>query len=188
MNTAKETEFAFVEERKAKLVERIRALAERHKSLRAAARVWEMSFSTLNNYINRGTEPSFFVIHNISMKENVSMDWLAYGSHDPFEFNKVIIDLQQTQIIPGRDTWLMIFDNLDPEERKSLLNYCIKVGAPNLASLTRKIGPNDQEFIALPEEEKERVLRLYRQVKKGSSDDSGSVAEADLSSKNQKAG
>lgn len=188
MNDVKEKEFAFEGDRKEKLVGRIRQLAERHKSLRAAAREWGLSFSTLNNYINRGTEPSFFVMHDISIKENVSMDWLAYGSHDPFEFNKIVIDLQRTQAIPGMDTWCMIFDNLESEERRLLINYCLKEGAPNLARLVVQASPIDKELLALPAVDKERLIRLYEQMKKGTSEPSSSVAQSDLTSSDKKAG
>ncbi|QLR62466.1 hypothetical protein HV341_10490 [Citrobacter sp. RHBSTW-00976] len=188
MNDVKGKDFAFEDDRKEKLVGRIRQLAERHKSLRAAARDWGLSFSTLNNYINRGTEPSFFVMHDISIKENVSMDWLAYGSHDPFEFNKVIIDLQRTQSIPGRDTWCMIFDNLESEERKMLINFCLKEGAPSLARLVSHTSPLDKEFLALSTSDKERLVRLYEQMKKGSPEADSGVGQEDLTSTDKKAG
>ncbi|MCZ5321409.1 XRE family transcriptional regulator [Escherichia coli] len=35
--------------------------------------------STLNNYIHKGTEPSFKIACLISDKEQVSLNWLAYG-------------------------------------------------------------------------------------------------------------
>ncbi|HCJ7758067.1 TPA: hypothetical protein NV424_001855 [Citrobacter freundii] len=176
MKSSKESEFAFRNAQKANLVERIRLLADRHKSIRAAAREWGLPFSTLNNYINRGTEPSFFAMHNISTREKVSMEWLASGSVSSFEFSSTESDRLNDQPIPGRDTWLMIFDNLEPQERKNLINYCLKSGAPSLAKLASKASTGDMEFIALSENEKERVMRLYEQIKKGSFEADSSIA------------
>lgn len=188
MTEEKETEFAFHRERKESLAARLRELAERHKSLRAASREWGMSFSTLNNYINRGTEPSFFAMVDIAEKESVTIDWLAYGkSYDGFEFNIAERGLQKTHHTPGRDTWLMIFDNLNKGERQTLLNYCIKAGAPNLVKLATEVGDTEREFLALPAEDKERVMRLYEQMKKGSPENREKIAKPSSSRASKKA-
>ncbi|MGL9772952.1 MAG: hypothetical protein ACR5LG_00725 [Sodalis sp. (in: enterobacteria)] len=51
-----------------------------NRSVRAAATEWGLSFSTLHNYLTRGTEPSFTVVQGIVYKKHVSLDWLAFGS------------------------------------------------------------------------------------------------------------
>lgn len=184
----KETEFAFHAERKESLAARLRELAERHKSLRAASREWGMSFSTLNNYINRGTEPSFFAMVDIAEKESVTIDWLAYGKNDEeFEFTITAEGLQKVRHTPGRDTWLMIFDNLTMGERLALLNYCIKAGAPNLVKLATEVGATEREFLALPAEDRDRVMRLYEQMKKGSSENRETIAKPSPSKSSKKA-
>lgn len=189
MSDSKVSGFVFEEDRKASLVERLKKLAERHKSLRAAAREWGLSFSTLNNYLNRGTEPSFFVMQNISIKESVSMDWLAYGSNDPFEFNKVIERLHdRTQNSPGIDTWCMIYDNLTNEDRKTLIGFCLKEGGRGMVRAVMQFEGLDNELLSLSPAEKERLIRLHEQLKKGSPEAGSSVAEADLSSDSKKAG
>ncbi|EAP9799843.1 XRE family transcriptional regulator [Salmonella enterica] len=76
----KENEFAIHGCGKENLATRLRQLIDRHKSARAAAKAWGLSFSTLNNYLNRGTEPAFSVMQTIAIKEAVSLDWLAFGS------------------------------------------------------------------------------------------------------------
>ncbi|WP_105492320.1 helix-turn-helix domain-containing protein [Escherichia coli] len=49
------------------------------RSVRTAASDWGIPPSTLNNYIHKGTEPSFKIVCLISDKERVSLNWLAYG-------------------------------------------------------------------------------------------------------------
>ncbi|EPA1831525.1 bacteriophage CI repressor [Escherichia coli] len=49
------------------------------RSVRTAASDWGIPPSTLNNYIHKGTEPSFKIACLISYKERVSLNWLAYG-------------------------------------------------------------------------------------------------------------
>ncbi|HCP5985634.1 TPA: XRE family transcriptional regulator [Escherichia coli] len=49
------------------------------RSVRTAASDWGIPPSTLNNYIHKGTEPSFKIACIISDKEQVSLNWLAYG-------------------------------------------------------------------------------------------------------------
>ncbi|EEV6991235.1 helix-turn-helix domain-containing protein [Escherichia coli] len=49
------------------------------RSVRTAASDWGIPPSTLNNYIHKGTEPSFKIACLISDKEQVSLNWLAYG-------------------------------------------------------------------------------------------------------------
>ncbi|WP_089587872.1 helix-turn-helix domain-containing protein [Escherichia coli] len=49
------------------------------RSVRTAASDWGIPPSTLNNYIHKGTEPSFKIACLISDKERVSLNWLAYG-------------------------------------------------------------------------------------------------------------
>ncbi|EDY6219015.1 bacteriophage CI repressor [Salmonella enterica] len=52
------------------------------RSVRAAASDWGVPVSTLNNYLHKGTEPSFKVVCLISNKEHVSLNWLAYGQDE----------------------------------------------------------------------------------------------------------
>lgn len=189
MTDSKARAFVYDQQTKEKFVQRLRKLIERHKSARAAAREWGLSFSTLNNYINRGTEPSFFVMSAISQVESVSMDWLAFGSNDPFEFNKVIMDLaERSQNSPGRDTWLMIYDNLSQDEQRTLISFCLKEGGRGMVSAVASRDAVNSELMSLTSEEKERLIRLHEQLKKGSPEVDRGIAEVDLARKNTKAG
>ncbi|WP_406833504.1 hypothetical protein [Morganella morganii] len=49
------------------------------RSIRAAAKEWGLSFSTLNNYLTKGTDPAMSTIKSIAIQEDVSLDWLVNG-------------------------------------------------------------------------------------------------------------
>jgi len=51
------------------LADRLRTLIG-SRSTRAAAKAWDLSYSTLNNYLNRGTEPSLSVARQIAERED----------------------------------------------------------------------------------------------------------------------
>ncbi|MBJ3693618.1 hypothetical protein JGC73_25500, partial [Salmonella enterica subsp. enterica serovar Typhimurium] len=72
MGYRKANEFAFDEERKENFIKRLKALVGT-RSVRAAAKDWGLSFSTLNNYLSRGTEPSFIAMQAIAAKEHVTL-------------------------------------------------------------------------------------------------------------------
>ncbi|MGL9773784.1 MAG: helix-turn-helix domain-containing protein [Sodalis sp. (in: enterobacteria)] len=79
MRKKKTSNFAFDMDGKENFVGRLKQLMG-NRSARAAASEWGLSFSTLHNYLTRGTEPSFTVVQGIAYKEHVSLDWLAFGS------------------------------------------------------------------------------------------------------------
>ncbi|HBA5295217.1 TPA: bacteriophage CI repressor [Escherichia coli] len=70
--------FSFVDQGKESFRERLVKLIG-NRSVRTAASDWGIPPSTLNNYIHKGTEPSFKIACLISDKEQVSLNWLAYG-------------------------------------------------------------------------------------------------------------
>ncbi|HCL5208590.1 TPA: helix-turn-helix domain-containing protein, partial [Salmonella enterica] len=77
----KDEDFSFVLEGKDNFRQRLQSLIG-NRSVRAAAKDWGVPVSTLNNYIHKGTEPSFKIVCLISNKEQVSLNWLAYGDDD----------------------------------------------------------------------------------------------------------
>ncbi|MGL9772851.1 MAG: helix-turn-helix domain-containing protein [Sodalis sp. (in: enterobacteria)] len=79
MRKRKTSNFAFDMDGKENFVARLKQLIG-NRSARAAANEWGLSFSTLYNYLTRGTELSFTVVQGIAYKEHVSLDWLAFGS------------------------------------------------------------------------------------------------------------
>ncbi|SQD03496.1 repressor protein [Escherichia coli] len=61
MDKLKGKSLSLPEVTKESIPERLRELIGK-RSVRAAAKDWGLSFSTLNNYLTRGTEPSLSVL------------------------------------------------------------------------------------------------------------------------------
>ncbi|OBU12197.1 transcriptional regulator [Morganella psychrotolerans] len=49
------------------------------RSIRTAAKDWGLSFSTLNNYLTKSTDPALSTVKSIAIQEGVSLDWLVNG-------------------------------------------------------------------------------------------------------------
>lgn len=190
MEERKATELAFDEERKEKFIQRLRLLIGA-RSVRSAATDWGMSFSTLNNYLTRGTEPSFAAMQLIASKEQVTLDWLAFGNDrsDSNMNQSVILDeAHRSSANLAQSTWSMIFETLTPEEQKEILDFCLKEGARSMVGLVASAAATDRNFMSLSAADKERLLRLNEQLKKGPSEGDSGVAEADLQSDTKKVG
>ncbi|EAB5691630.1 XRE family transcriptional regulator [Salmonella enterica subsp. enterica] len=121
----KENEFAIHGSGKENLAIRLRLLIDKHKSARAAAKAWGLSFSTLNNYLNRGTEPAFNVMQAIAIRESVSLDWLAFGvdgvnvSHE---------QLTEQTSIANNDLANELLRRAAPADKEKLVNAICDIG------------------------------------------------------------
>ncbi len=189
MGYRKANEFAFDEERKENFIKRLKALVGA-RSVRAAAKDWGLSFSTLNNYLSRGTEPSFIAMQAIAAKEQVTLDWLAFGHEPDSNLDRAIAvdEVHRGYADPAKCAWNMIFDSLEPDDQKKILEYCFKEGARSMVGLVASVKDVDMCLMNLPLEDKERLLRLNEQLKKGSSEANQQTAEAGLTSHDKKAG
>lgn len=103
------------------------------RSVRAAAKDWSMSVSTLNNYLKRGTEPALNVINHIAKIEHVSLDWLANG-YDQEKTNSVNSATihAQTSTSPLKDKWLMILESIDSADAEALIRVIHRKGIDGL--------------------------------------------------------
>jgi hypothetical protein len=116
------------------LADRLRYLIG-NRSTRAAAKAWQLSYSTLNNYITRGTEPSLSVAAKIAELEGVSMELLAWGyrENDPVQTdeNPAVYHVNRpepAQNEPLLMAWMMVFNSLDTAEQEGLLRLIHKEG------------------------------------------------------------
>ncbi|TCW05595.1 hypothetical protein EDF73_11639 [Raoultella sp. BIGb0138] len=187
MATGKANEIAFDEDRKESFIKRLKSLVG-SRSVRAAAKDWGLSFSTLNNYLSRGTEPSFSAMQAIASKEHVTLDWLAFGVDSNLNHSGGANSSNAVHADPIKSTWNMIFDTLGPEEQKEVLDYCLKEGARSMVGLIASIAEADRTLMGLSLDEKERLLRLNEQLKKGSSESDQGIAKTDLTETTKKAG
>lgn len=195
MTDEKTNEFAFDGGSKESFRERLKMLIG-ERSIRAAARCWGLSFSTLNNYLNKGTEPSFTAIRSIAYKEQISLDWLAFGSDDELSNNlktrsgKTGIDDNDGKLMTA---WLMVLDSLDAQEAQAILRIihrkgiegvisaCMKTDTANENNITSNI---EKALLELPPEEQERLMALH-EAKKGAIPEECAVENVEtLDSKN----
>ncbi|OON39448.1 hypothetical protein BTJ39_14320 [Izhakiella australiensis] len=188
MNTQKESKIAFEGEVKESIADRLRALIGT-RTVRAAARDWGLSFSTLNNYLTRGTEPSLNVAIKISNVEHVSVEWIATGENSSSthtERNTKSVDDNSL-----RNAWISAFEFMSKSESEALLRLMLKEGASGIL----KLGSNNQQLneslLALSPELKQRALELinaHEEAKKGASDGGELTAGNRPMIKEQKAG
>ena len=112
---------------KESLADRLRFLIG-NRSTRAAAKSWRLSYSTLNNYINRGTEPSLSIAAQIAELEGVSVEWLAWGERTaqavPLVLEQSVAHYPSTSPTandPLQFAWYVVFSSLDRSEQEALL-------------------------------------------------------------------
>ena len=173
----KETEVAIPFEGKETLSERLRVLIGK-RSARAAAKDWGLSFSTLNNYLNRGTEPSFSVAVRIAELEGVSIEWLAFGGEMSSQRSQEATNKTGVNSISplavddvAKFAWLMVYESLDREDTEALLRLIHREGVKRILNTAITDGLEVQDFLNLSDADKERVLRLAKQIKEGASED-----------------
>ncbi|HDT6532016.1 TPA: helix-turn-helix transcriptional regulator [Klebsiella michiganensis] len=197
MPEEKETEFALDEDEKESISVRIRQLIGT-RTVRMAAREWGLSFSTLNNYLTRGTEPSLNVAIKIANVEGVSVEWLATGEHPPTLSNDrprkgaAASTSKRDEVSPPQEAesmaWNVILNALDKDERALLINSFVTIGARRIIRMICKINDVNSYWQDLTNEEKERLIRVNEQMKKGASETDQQMTQAGLTSSGKKAG
>ncbi|HHE7964122.1 TPA: XRE family transcriptional regulator [Serratia marcescens] len=153
----KKQELSLSDTAKETIPDRLRELIA-GRSVRGAAKDWGLSFSTLNNYLTRGTEPSLNVALKIAEVEHVSVEWLA-GLSDSRQ--GVQASVSAPALSPGNKIKLqedayqsikIIFESLDSDE---------------LARLTRLLGRKGADALTLLlDEEAFQLLNLSGDVRK----------------------
>lgn len=135
----KQETLAFTGDSKESLKERLYQLMGR-RSVRQAAQDWGLPFSTLNNYLTKGTEPSLKNIQQIANKEQVSLMWIASGETgdlakvDGYQA-KASVEKAEQPNTSGYQTLQVVWDNLDKEERSKLVHLLGRKGADVLSLL-----------------------------------------------------
>lgn len=145
------------------LADRLRLLIG-SRSTRAAAEEWQLPYSTLNNYISRGTDPSFNVAIKIAERENVSLEWLAYGgternSRDLKENEAKWHTTSKPMDDPLQFAWSMVYSSLDDSEREALLRVIHKEGVQGIMSHAEVFGPLARHIASLSTTEKARFMQ-----------------------------
>ncbi|WPA91016.1 helix-turn-helix transcriptional regulator [Providencia zhijiangensis] len=127
MKGKKSENVSFADATKETLIERIQELIQ-GRSIRSVSIEWGLPYSTLNNYLNKGTDPSFKAIQTIAEAEQVSLDWLAFG------INKSELEPQKEKETPKMDrrlmknSWDMVYESLSTDEISELLKAIHRKG------------------------------------------------------------
>ncbi|SQC92562.1 Uncharacterised protein [Cedecea neteri] len=193
MTERKESQLAFPGEGKESIAARLRQLIG-NRSVRAAAQDWGLSFSTLNNYLSRGTEPSLNVALKIAQVEQVSMEWIATGVAAPASAKQVKSSKQENSLKTKdelRFAWLSAFEFMSDAEASALLRILISGGARGLIKSAELEKNWEEMFMSLTPELKERAIELVEahvNAKKGASHGHSIDESIDLQADNKKAG
>jgi hypothetical protein len=156
--------------------ERLKTLIEKKGSVYKASAAWGIPASTLNNYLHKGTEPALKVVLKISNIEGVGLIWLITGSHE--DDNKPDV----TDRDPLQNAWQMIYQSLDQHQIEGLIKVIHTEGVNGILEMAN--NDINKRLRELPEEEKERLMRLH-EAKKGASETS---VDADIAPPADKAG
>ena len=130
------------------------------RSTRSVAKAWDLSYSTLNNYLNRGTEPSLSMAKKIADREGVSVEWLASGIHK--ETPALLADNGESapQKTPPADplefAWSMVFNSLDKNEVEALLKVIHKEGVKGILHESRLHSDFAEQLYSLSASQRER--------------------------------
>jgi transcriptional regulator with XRE-family HTH domain len=130
------------------------------RSTRSVAKAWDLSYSTLNNYLNRGTEPSLSMAKKIADREGVSVEWLASGVHK--EPPALLTDNGATtgENRPTKDplefAWSMVFNSLDKNEVEALLKVIHKEGVKGILHDSLLQSDFEQQLYSLSTSQRER--------------------------------
>ncbi|EJZ5966919.1 helix-turn-helix domain-containing protein [Salmonella enterica] len=128
------------------------------RSVRAAASDWGVPVSTLNNYLHKGTEPSFKVVCLISNKEHVSLNWLAYGQD---EATKSSLQPMETAGNDHNDLANELLRRAQSADKEKLINAICDIG---IKGILNKLQQSDEGVTGQAEreytmEEQEAMLR-----------------------------
>ncbi|AXH61306.1 hypothetical protein [Providencia huaxiensis] len=132
MNRKKALEVSFQDKAKESPLATKSAFKERLKiligsrSIRTAAKDWGLSFSTLNNYLTKDTDPALSTIQSIATQENVSLDWLVNGQTQ--EDGALSTNTENDSKSELSSVWHMLFNIMTTEQVNQLIRIITTKG------------------------------------------------------------
>ncbi|NIG88421.1 XRE family transcriptional regulator [Serratia symbiotica] len=133
MKGIKQKDVSFLKDEKESFKGRLRSLIG-SRSVRAAARDWGLSFSTLNNYLTKDTDPALSTIQCIAYKEHVTLDWLVNGStKEAKQVPAMVVPDTNTQAV-----WISILSAMDEKDAASLIKLIHLKGVESLLSAAQE--------------------------------------------------
>lgn len=145
MNRKKALEVSFQDKAKESPLTTKSAFKERlkiligNRSIRTAAKDWGLSFSTLNNYLTKDTDPALSTIQSIATQENVSLDWLVNGQAQ--EDGVLLTNTENDSKSELSSIWHMLFNIMTTEQINQLIRIITTKGIDGI--LESNNGMND---------------------------------------------
>ncbi|WP_419792693.1 helix-turn-helix domain-containing protein [Serratia fonticola] len=143
---------SFQEPGKETFKDRLKALIG-ERSVRDAAEAWGLSYSTLNNYLNRDTVPGLNVAQYIAQCEGVDLEWLATGLGSVRAKPAHSAPVADTKTDELKRDWIRIYDRMTIKQREAVLDHIalngIKAILPGNVQTTESNSLNDSELIEI---------------------------------------
>ncbi|MEN3259752.1 helix-turn-helix domain-containing protein [Sodalis endosymbiont of Spalangia cameroni] len=151
------------------------------------AALCDMSDTVIRNYMNSKTYPTLDRLATLACVLECSPEWLLVGDKAKSALSpEEQISLYQ-DINPNKNSDLeLILKKLSSFQQEALLEAILQFGVNGILSA---LGKTElvTEFSRLPDEEKERLMRLHENIKKGAPDGSEVASEESLASKRKRA-
>lgn len=142
------------------------------------ARKSGVSESAIRSYLKGASFPSIDKIEAIALACNAPMEWLITGEK--------IVKYSESGVGYDEADIAFIMRNLTEEQRSSLVRAILEFGVTGILNALSDMGMLT-EFSLLPNSEKERLVRLYDQIKKGASEGGEVASEDSLASERKRA-
>ncbi|MBK5145095.1 helix-turn-helix domain-containing protein [Budviciaceae bacterium BWR-B9] len=143
------------------------------------ARLSGVSESAIRGYLKGKSFPAIDKIQAISIACCAPLEWLITGD--------CFAQLSEMSAEQYDEGLAFIMKNLTSSQRQSLINAIIRFGIDGILSALNEPSVS-AEFASLSEAEKEQVMRLFEEVKKGAPKVSEKVIQDNLTSKKRKVG
>ncbi|MBN1085912.1 helix-turn-helix domain-containing protein [Erwinia aphidicola] len=148
MKETKMQDVSFLEREKETFKERLRTLIG-DRSVRSAAKDWGLSVSTLNNYLNRDTEPALAVVKTIAKHEKVSLDWLASGDEEVSRAAPRSLGSGPAAITSDdylQRAWMMVFEVMAKSEAEEMIRFINRHGIKSVLNRAIEFDLLQNEF------------------------------------------
>ncbi|MGL3099496.1 helix-turn-helix domain-containing protein [Enterobacter asburiae] len=134
------------------------------------ARQTELSESTIRKYLKGETYPTLDRLALLAEACSCSASWLATGEGEAKQQDNVIAEtlVYKCERVGAEVDKILSYLSTEQQDKFLKVIYTRGIGA-----ILRLDDDLDSQFLALPEDEKERLMRLNEQFKKGASVDSG---------------
>lgn len=109
------------------------------RSVRAAAKVWGLPYSTVSNYLTRNIEPSLDAAIRIAQAEGVDVIWLAKGIGEATAKPITCEPVSSTE-----QAWNLIYQSIGPDVISDFIKLVHRKGIEGIMALEREPVAKDK--------------------------------------------